>query len=45
MLAKRVGDGLRHDFPATVMVDLYGIGLVNDVTGRVDQGRGEWFFR
>lgn len=44
MLAQGVGDGLRHDFSAAVMVDLRVSGLVNDVAGGVDQGRGEWFF-
>lgn len=44
MLAKRVGDGLCHDFTAAVMVDLWVSGLVNDMAGGVDQGRREWFF-
>lgn len=44
MLAQGVGDGLRHDFSAAVMVDLWVFGLVNDVAGGVDQWRGEWFF-
>lgn len=44
MLAQGVGDGLCHDFTAAVMVDLEGVGLVDDVAGCVDQWWGEWFF-